>query len=652
MMRKDEWRWLIPAVLLFVPSASRADSAALRVEGAPAGGFGSWGLLLAVNADDDDENLRLDGRQSPPPAADDDPRLVRLEPPAGTADVALDATGAERIRVHAGGALVALPGSVDAAATALAIDGVRASTAPADVVLRATFRDAAGATLASAELPITVVGIAFLDARNEPVDPVRASLQVSNEITTNDTLPRDGGLEVVSPDPDNFRVEAFLPALPEAVVSVRSAAPGAAETRAELGPLPLAGDASSVRRSPFVRLVADTMDWTAPGVTRQVLLVALRDRVTAVVRAPDGQTATTDLRVGRPGNEDGPQAVRLARWNIHFLRLQSGGPLALGVDEATALDIGRDQVVASNEVYAPCNITFGDPAATTIAFEDPPGPTMLAVGDIDALTSAGGEVRFTVNGTTIGPIRVGANWRPHQTAALIGAVVEAAGFAVEVSENAPVDYGAGRSADVLILDAAGGPVRIGHAGDAPLSTDPRQSLTIGELDLTDRLTEFNNATSSAGTLEERTMYKVLADHDLATIDLFVINRFAGGGRQGEAFIEHDHGTVLNALVLDRTGIRQTRQAWTQSHEAGHVLLDDPYHPDNFGEDRPWLLMDADASLGDVTGPKRLSDEECQRVHRESGIDASPAMLQRWDEIPAEHLAPLDDTAFDPGYPRP
>ena len=147
------------------------------------------------------------------------------------------------------------------------------------------------------------------------------------------------------------------------------------------------------------------------------------------------------------------------------------------------------------------------------------------------------------------------------------------------------------------------------------------------------------------------MYNGVADQDPPTIDMFVINRFAGGGRQGEAFIEHDHGTVINALVLDRTGIRQTRQAWTQSHEAGHVLLDDPYHPDNFGSARPWLLMDADASLGDVTGPKRLSEEECARVRRESGVDASPPMLERWDAIPPDALTEPYDTPFDPGYPR-
>jgi hypothetical protein len=649
--------WIVAAVagwaLLASPASAQEAAAGLVVESAVPQGFGPWGLLLSVNYDDDDDDRRMDDRQSPPAPVDDDVRSLKVLAPAGTATVALAADGAERIRVHANGVLVALPGSLDAAAAeTLLVDGVRASAAPADVVLRVQFLDASGAELGRAELAATVVGVAFLDADNAVIDPTRSSLQVSNEIVNNDTLPRDGAVATTSPDdPDNFRVEAYLAAVPDATVSLRAAAAGAPDARSELGALPLAGTTASAQRTPFVRLVSDTMDWTAPGVTDQVLRVALRDRVSAFVRAPDGQAVSTDLRVGRPGNEDGPQAARLARWSIHLLRLYPGGPLALGVDEDTAMKIAHDQVVASDEIYAPCNITFGDPAATDIDIVDPPGPTLLAVADVDGLTSGGGQVRFMVNGTTVGPIAVGRNWPPHQTASAIGEALTAAGFRAEVSENAPVDYGAGRSADVLVLDREGEPVHLAPAGDAPLTTDPRQTLTVGELDLTDRLTEFNNATSASGTLEERTMYKVLADGDPKTIDLFVVNRFAGGGRQGEAFIEHDHGMVINALVLDRTGIRQTRQAWTQSHEAGHVLLDDPYHPDNFGPDRPWLLMDADASLGTVEGPKRLTEDECRRIRRESGTAASPALLSPWDEVAADDREP-EDVPIELGYPRP
>ncbi len=65
----------------------------------------------------------------------------------------------------------------------------------------------------------------------------------------------------------------------------------------------------------------------------------------------------------------------------------------------------------------------------------------------------------------------------------------------------------------------------------------------------------------------------------------------------------------------------------QAHELGHVLLDEAFHPDNLGTDRPWLLMDADARQGRVTGPKRLSDEECAKARRRSGPGAYPVLLK-------------------------
>jgi hypothetical protein len=41
-------------------------------------------------------------------------------------------------------------------------------------------------------------------------------------------------------------------------------------------------------------------------------------------------------------------------------------------------------------------------------------------------------------------------------------------------------------------------------------------------------------------------------------------------------------------------------------------------------------MDADASLAAVTGPKRLTAEECARIHQQSGVDAVPSVLFRFD----------------------
>ena len=134
-------------------------------------------------------------------------------------------------------------------------------------------------------------------------------------------------------------------------------------------------------------------------------------------------------------------------------------------------------------------------------------------------------------------------------------------------------------------------------------------------------------TALAGTLEERTLIKAIADDDPTTVDLLLINRFSSGARQGEAFIESDAGSIVNTLILDRNGIRQQRAAWTVAHELGHVLLDQPFHPDNTGPDRPWLLMDADSSLGLITGPKRITWDECHRARARSGPDAVPTLLR-------------------------
>jgi hypothetical protein len=65
-----------------------------------------------------------------------------------------------------------------------------------------------------------------------------------------------------------------------------------------------------------------------------------------------------------------------------------------------------------------------------------------------------------------------------------------------------------------------------------------------------------------------------------------------------------------------------------------------------------MLMDADASYGAVDGPKRLTEEECERIHRESGVAASPALLERWDTIPPDRLLEPEETPIDLGYPRP
>ena len=190
-----------------------------------------------------------------------------------------------------------------------------------------------------------------------------------------------------------------------------------------------------------------------------------------------------------------------------------------------------------------------------------------------------------------------------------------------MTSNPRTTYGAEPSADVLVLDRAGRWTNLSTVPGSALSTDLRQGAELAVVDFSDGVDEFNNQNSTSGTLEERALIKPLIDDDVTTMEMIVINRFSRGTRIGEAFVRGDGGSIGNGFLIDRAGIAAEREAWTQSHEAGHILLDQPWHPDNMGPDRPWLLMDADASLGTVAGPKRISTEECARIRSRNGPDA-------------------------------
>jgi len=355
--------------------------------------------------------------------------------------------------------------------------------------------------------------------------------------------------------------------------------------------------------------------------------------------------------VGRPGDEDGPRAARRARLRIHVLRARPGGRPAVGGDTSGAMRIGREQVRIANEIWLQCGVTFGDPDQADVRVVDPPVPSMLSVGNHDGLPAhGGGAIRFVAGGQAIGPVATRPRARPLATALEVAAALRAEGLVPRVLQNPPTELGAGRSADVLVRDADGDLVRLERHGSHDLTTDVRQGVAIGEVDLSDGLGEFDNMTAAAGTIEERAMIHALADDDPRTIDLFVVNRFTSGTRQGEAFIEADGEAIVNVVLLDRNGVRQEREAWTQSHEVGHVLLNQPFHPDNVGPDRPWLLMDADSSLGLVTGPKRLTWDECHRVRQMSGVDATPPLLERFD---VRAVTPDDpERTYDRGVPSP
>lgn len=466
-------------------------------------------------------------------------------------------------------------------------------------------------------------GLVLLDAHNIPLDPERNSLAISQLVTNGDTLPHRGyattsaGVADVRIQVDDSTSQAT--SLPVVIESV-DAASGAVRSMLKLSAERVAP--GQPFRTDFVRIVGDETDRDARGARGRALQVALRDAV--VVRHA---SQSTSYRVGRPGAEAGATAARQARLTVHVLRRNAGLPAVIGSDDALALQLVRAQVRTANEIWLQCQLTFGDPSGVAMDIVDPPGPTLLSISDRDGLPAkGGGEIVFTVDEHVVGPVVTRAQATPVETGREIARAIHAAGYAAELTENLKTRYGAGASADILVRKRDSGFVVIGAKAGVPLSSDARQKLTIGTVDLGDGLREFDNATAQVGTLEERTLIKALSDDDPATIDLFVVNRFEFATRQGEAFIASGEGPIANAVVIDRNGLRQAPLAWTLAHELGHVLLDDPMHPDNVGPDRPWLLMDADNGRGTVNGPKRLRPEECARVRRVSDGARAPLLV--------------------------
>jgi hypothetical protein len=472
--------------------------------------------------------------------------------------------------------------------------------------------------------------ICWLDAQNRPIDGARDAVEISRFITNGDTLPHAEGYDDTSLAPTDLRVQiaAKAPDAAQPFAVVESRTPSGL-LRGSLK-LPLTHPKSGMPfRSPFVRLVGDAVDLQAHGAEGRALLVGLRDSVVVHYGGIERR-----VRVGAEGNAPGPVSAQQARVVVHILRRAAGGKPVIGRDDSSALLLMRQQLQAANQIWLQCELTFGSPDEVAMELVDPPPATLLSVADEDGLPArGGGELRFQIGDQAFGPIATHASATPLATARDIEKALRARGFYPVVSQNPTTRSGAGPSADILVRRADGSFVEIEPQPDTKLSTDARQTLRIGRVDLADGVREFDNMTAQVGSLEERTLIKALSDGDDATIDLFVINQFSGATRQGEAFIAEPGAPIVNTVLLDRNGLRHLPLAWTLAHELGHVLMNDPLHPDNIGPDRPWLLMDADNGRGTVDGPKRLREEDCQRA-RAAARSAKAPLLVPYDVAPA------------------
>jgi hypothetical protein len=310
------------------------------------------------------------------------------------------------------------------------------------------------------------------------------------------------------------------------------------------------------------------------------------------------------------------------------VRVTPGGAPAIGGTDAGAVEALRAELGAASAIWGQCGITFGETRTFEVKLVDPPPSHLVAIGDDLGLAASGGEIRLRAEGKSISvPTTPGEG--ADIVAEHLSRAVERAGLVAVVSANARIGPSLGRSVDVSLRRKDGTLVAVDTAAGVPLSTDPTLSVRIGSVDVSDGLQHFTDVDAVAGTLEERTLLKAIDDGESGTVEVVVVPLFAGGGRIGESFIGSDLSSVRNTVLLDRAGIRARKSSLTLAHELGHVFLDLPGHPDDYGVDTPTLLMDSDAADASPFGPRRLTLEECARAVRQAGPKARVPLLVDW-----------------------
>ncbi|HEY8074112.1 MAG TPA: hypothetical protein VIF62_08385, partial [Labilithrix sp.] len=380
-----------------------------------------------------------------------------------------------------------------------------------------------------------------------------------------------------------------------------------------------------------IRFVVDDVD-------RQHTLVASRS-VRAevgggiVVRDASGKKLQA-IRVAGPRHttDNGPALGRY-RMTIRpvVMRLSPGGAPAVGGTDAGALASIRQELALASATWGQCGITFGPVAQMDAKLVSPPPPYLVSIGDDVGLPASGGEIKMKIDGKPMA-FTTKKGWSTRQAALELQKVAQHAGFGATLSENARIAPGAAPSVDVTVKGLAGQLANV----EVVSSSDATLAVVVGSVDLTDGLQHFGDTDSVAGTLEERTLVKAVEDGDPRTIEVIVVPFFAGGGRIGESFIASDGSSMRNVVIIDRAGVRARRTSFTVAHELGHVILDEPGHPDDYGVDTPTLLMDSDASDSSPFGPRRLTVDECTRATRQSGPAARVPLLNEWKLGPLKY----------------
>ncbi len=374
-----------------------------------------------------------------------------------------------------------------------------------------------------------------------------------------------------------------------------------------------------------LRAVMDDVDRNHPLVAGRSIKAEVGG---ALVFRSAGRKAQMIRVLGPRDSPVGPIGRLRATLRAFVVRVTPGGAPAIGGTDAGAVEALRAELGAASTIWGQCGVTFGETRNLEVKLVDPPPSHLIAIGDDLGLMASGGEIRLRAEGKSISvPTTPGEG--ADRVAENLSRAVERVGLTAVVSPNARIGPALAPSVDVSLRRKDGTLVAVDTVPGLPLSTDPTLSVRIGSVDVSDGLQHFTDVDAMAGTLEERTLLKAIDDGDPATVEVVVVPLFAGGGRIGESFIGSDLSSVRNIVLLDRAGIRARKSSLTLAHELGHVFLDLPGHPDDYGVDTPTLLMDSDAADASPFGPRRLTLEECARAVRQAGPKARLPLLADW-----------------------
>lgn len=572
----------------------------------------SYPLAMGVDRDDDDADGRPDNEQENVSPSND---LVEIPLPDGADRVVALEGNAVRLLVDGKPLAVSRIGPK---VRHLHVQGVR----PGQAELKAFGRTYA----------ISVLEVRLIDGQGNEVDPARS--HASFERTPPERIQGDPPAKNSDPDALRYVVIAHPNALPPlgrfyardaegTAVDILDQAAFVSVACPNGTPAGLACGSTAP-----IRVVPDDIDRSHPSCSERSIRAELGGVIELVLTTTGRRLV--GVRVGGPRQTpQGPIVRYRARLRVFLVRPMVGGPPPVGADDQAALRLAKSEVGKANALWAGCGVGFGAVDKLDMTIVDPPRTHLVAFGCDQGLSAAaGGVVRMRVDGRDVSaPMAAGVT--PAGAARVFAAALSKAGFTARVSDNAPIASAVGASSDVLVRRRTGEPALVEPPVTGPVSSDARLTVCLGRVDLQDGLQHFGDVDAIAGTVEERSLIKAFDDGDPSTIEIFVVPAFAGGGRIGESFIGADGGSIRNVIIEDRAGFRADRASFALAHELGHVLLDEPGHPDDFGRDTPSRLMDADAANGTAFGPRRLLVEECARVLRQSGPSAPVPLLRPW-----------------------